>query len=160
MNCLQPLKHWNPRFETHWRHECLYALFCVMLSCVYVEVLRRAYPQSKESYRLCIRLRNWKAAETQQRAVEPLLFNTYKRSGDSSDGLRATGLRPGFDFRQGNEMFLLSAAFREALGPIQPLIQSVSGAPYLGINLRGAWNRQTVEVYLHSLICLHGVVLS
>jgi hypothetical protein len=33
-------------------------LFSFVLSCVHVEVLRRADPPSKESYRLCIELRN------------------------------------------------------------------------------------------------------
>jgi hypothetical protein len=42
-------------------------LFCV---CVVLCVGSRADPRSKESYRLCIGLRNWKAAKV-QRAVEP-----------------------------------------------------------------------------------------
>jgi hypothetical protein len=44
---------------------------CVfVLSCVQVAALRRAYPPSKYSYRMYIRLRNWKAAKAQHRAVE------------------------------------------------------------------------------------------
>jgi hypothetical protein len=47
-------------------------LFCVCaVPCVQVAVLRRADPLSKESYWLCKRSRNWKAAKVQQRAVEP-----------------------------------------------------------------------------------------
>jgi hypothetical protein len=47
---------------------CVYFVF--VLFCVYVAALRRADPPSKESYRLCIGLINWKAAKV-QRAVEP-----------------------------------------------------------------------------------------
>jgi hypothetical protein len=36
---------------------------CVRLFCVQVEALRRADPPSKESYRLCIGLRNWKSGQ-------------------------------------------------------------------------------------------------
>jgi hypothetical protein len=38
-------------------------LFRGVLSCVYVAALRRADPPSKESYRLCIALRNWKTGQ-------------------------------------------------------------------------------------------------
>jgi hypothetical protein len=47
MNCLQPLKHWDPRFESHSRHGCLCVF--VLLSCLYVATLRQADPRSKES---------------------------------------------------------------------------------------------------------------
>jgi hypothetical protein len=46
----------------------LFVLFCVQ-----VAALRRADPLSKESYRLCTGLRNWKRAEVKQkdyRAIE------------------------------------------------------------------------------------------
>jgi hypothetical protein len=40
-------------------------LFCVfVLFCVYVATLRRADPPSKESYWLCIGIRNWKSCST------------------------------------------------------------------------------------------------
>jgi hypothetical protein len=42
---------------------------CVRLFCVQIAALRRADPPSKESYRLCVGLRNSKAAKF-QRAVE------------------------------------------------------------------------------------------
>jgi hypothetical protein len=46
-------------------------LFCVCaVLCVQVAALRQADPLSKESYRLCKRSRNWKAAYIQQRDVE------------------------------------------------------------------------------------------
>jgi hypothetical protein len=40
---------------------CVYTVF--LLSCVQVAALRRADPPSKESYRLCIGLRNWKSGQ-------------------------------------------------------------------------------------------------
>jgi hypothetical protein len=46
-------------------------LFCVRaVLCVQVAALRGADPPSKESYRLCKRTRNWKAANVQQRASD------------------------------------------------------------------------------------------
>jgi hypothetical protein len=60
-----------------WMSVYVYSVF--VLSCVWVAVLRRADPPSKESYRLCtklcIGLQNWKkeTAKAQQRAVEPLM---------------------------------------------------------------------------------------
>jgi hypothetical protein len=44
-----------------WMSVCFYSVF--MLFCVQVAALRRAYPPSKESYRLCIGLRNWKSGQ-------------------------------------------------------------------------------------------------
>jgi hypothetical protein len=38
-------------------------LFCVVLFCVYVAVLRRADPPSKEPYGLCIGVRNEKSGQ-------------------------------------------------------------------------------------------------
>jgi hypothetical protein len=48
------------RFESCSRHGCLSAFILFVLSCVHIAALRRADPPSKESYRLCIGLRNWK----------------------------------------------------------------------------------------------------
>jgi hypothetical protein len=56
----QTLGSW---FESHSRHGCLCSFILFMLFCVQIEALRRADPPSKESYRLCIRLRNWKSSE-------------------------------------------------------------------------------------------------
>jgi hypothetical protein len=39
--CLRPLEHWD-----------VSSFFCVVLSCVYVEALRRADPPSMESYQM------------------------------------------------------------------------------------------------------------
>jgi hypothetical protein len=46
-------------FESHSRHGCVCArLFHVCVFCVQKADLRRADPSSKESYRICIGLRN------------------------------------------------------------------------------------------------------
>jgi hypothetical protein len=47
---------------------CVCSVF--VLFSMYVAALRRADPPSKESYWLCIELRNWKSAKVQRRAVE------------------------------------------------------------------------------------------
>jgi hypothetical protein len=48
-------RSWDRGFESHSRHGCLY---CVRSFCVYAVALRRIYPPSKVSYRLCIESRN------------------------------------------------------------------------------------------------------
>jgi hypothetical protein len=42
-----------------WIFICVYSVF--MLSCVRVSALQRAHPPSKESYLLCLGLKNWKS---------------------------------------------------------------------------------------------------
>jgi hypothetical protein len=32
--CLRPLEHWDHGFESHLRHGCVSAIFCVVLPCV------------------------------------------------------------------------------------------------------------------------------
>jgi hypothetical protein len=44
-------------------HGCLYAFILSVLSCLLIAALRRADPPSKDSYRLCKRLRNWKSGQ-------------------------------------------------------------------------------------------------
>jgi hypothetical protein len=53
---LRPIKHWDRGFESHLMSACVYSGF--VLSSVEAAALRRADPQSKESYRLCIKSRN------------------------------------------------------------------------------------------------------
>jgi hypothetical protein len=65
-------------------------------------------------------------------------------------------------------IFLFTIAFRAALGPTQPPIQWVPGDLTLGVKRPGreadhsssAEVKECVELYLHSQIRLHGVVLS
>jgi hypothetical protein len=64
MNCLRSLECWERWFESlikEWMFMCVYSMF--VLFCVYVATLRRADPQAKESYRLCIGLRNCKSGQ-------------------------------------------------------------------------------------------------
>jgi hypothetical protein len=53
--CLPQIEHWDREFESHSRHGCVSAFFCVELSSVQVEALRRADHPSKESYQLSTR---------------------------------------------------------------------------------------------------------
>jgi hypothetical protein len=65
----------------------------------------------------------------------------------------------GFDYRRGLGIFLFTTAFRTALVPIQPPIQWVPGALYLGVRRPGREAHQSppssaevkefVELYLH-----------
>jgi hypothetical protein len=76
----------------------------------------------------------------------------------------------GFDFRQRLGIFLFTTASRTALGPTQPPIQWVQGSLSLGVKQpvceadhsppSSAEVKECVELYLHSPIRLHGVVLS
>jgi hypothetical protein len=76
----------------------------------------------------------------------------------------------GFDSRRGLGIFLFTAESRTALGPTQPPIEWVPGALSLGVERRGreadhsppsnAEVKECVELYLHSPIRLHGLVLS
>jgi hypothetical protein len=44
-----------------WMFVCVYSVFS--LFCLYVSIFRRADPPPKESYRLCIGLRNWESGQ-------------------------------------------------------------------------------------------------
>jgi hypothetical protein len=65
MNCLRSLERWDRGFIPlkAWLSVlvCVYSVF--VLLCMCVEVLRRADPPSKESYRLCIGSSNWKSCQ-------------------------------------------------------------------------------------------------
>jgi hypothetical protein len=76
----------------------------------------------------------------------------------------------GFDSQRGLGIFLFTTASRTSLGPTQLPIQWVPGALSLGIKRLGREAdhssqssfevKECVELYLHSPIRLHGVVLS
>jgi hypothetical protein len=75
-----------------------------------------------------------------------------------------------FQSRQGLGIFLFTTVSRPTLEPIQPPIQWRSGAVFLGAKRPGrkadhslptsAEAKECVELYLHSPVRLHGVVLS
>jgi hypothetical protein len=83
---------------------------------------------------------------------------------------RATGWTIGVRFPAGPGIFLFTTASRTALGPAQPPIQWVLGVLSLGVKrpgreadhspLSSAEVKECVELYLHSPIRLHGVVLN
>jgi hypothetical protein len=104
-----------------------------------------------------------------------MLFMRLYKSRDSSVGIalgyeldnRGSRVRfPGG--RLG--IFLFTTASRTVLGPTQPLTQWAPGALSLGVKLLGSEADHTppsnvevkecVELYLHSPICFHGMVLS
>jgi hypothetical protein len=76
----------------------------------------------------------------------------------------------GFDSRGGLGIFLFTTVSRTALVPTQPLIQWLLGALSLVVKRQGleadhpppssAEFKESVELYLHSPIRFHGVVLS
>jgi hypothetical protein len=78
--------------------------------------------------------------------------------------------KPGIDSWRGLGIFLFTTASRTALGPTQPPIQWVPGTLSLGVKRAGreadhshpssAEVKELVELYLHSPIRLHGVMLS
>jgi hypothetical protein len=75
-----------------------------------------------------------------------------------------------FDSRRELGILLFTTASRTALGPTKPPIQCVPGPPSLEVKRPGreadrslpssAKVKERVELYLHSPILLHGVVLS
>jgi hypothetical protein len=100
-------------------------------------------------------------------------YYTLWRSHDSSVGIAlGYGLDVrGFDSRRGLGIFLFTTAVSgTALGPTQPPIQCVPGALSLGVKRPGreadhspptsAEVKEWVELYLHSPVRFHGVVLS
>jgi hypothetical protein len=74
-----------------------------------------------------------------------------------------------FDSRRGLGIFLFTTSSRTALGPTQPPIQWVLRALSLGLKRRGreadqsppssAEIKECVQLYRHSPVRLHGVVL-
>jgi hypothetical protein len=100
-------------------------------------------------------------------------FTYIWRSRDSSVGIAlGYGLEdrgPRVRFPAGLGIFLFTTASRTALGPTQPPIQWVPGALSLGVKRPEREDEHSppssaevkcVELYLHSPIRLHGVVLS
>jgi hypothetical protein len=89
---------------------------------------------------------------------EVLCFNGSRYSNRLQTGW------PGFDSQE-CMIFLFSTASKPNLGPTQPPIQWVPGAPFPGIQRKGCeadrhlhlvLRSRMVELYLHSAICLHG----
>jgi len=76
----------------------------------------------------------------------------------------------GFNSQWGLRIFLFNTTSRTAHGPTQPPIQWIPGALSLGVKWPGheadhsppssAEIKECMELYLHSSIHLHGVVLS
>jgi hypothetical protein len=73
-----------------------------------------------------------------------------------------------FDSQQGQEILLYSRAFRPSLGPTQHLFQWASGSLSPKVkrkvceadhSLPSVPNSRMVELYLHSPVRLHGLVL-
>jgi hypothetical protein len=70
MNCLRWLECWDHEFESHSSYGCLCAFILALLFCVQAEVLQRADPPSRESYWLCMGLRNWKSGQDPTKWVQ------------------------------------------------------------------------------------------
>jgi hypothetical protein len=97
------------------------------------------------------------------------LKNFLSRSVGRALGCGLDGVL-GFDSRRGLEIFPFTTASRTSLGPTQPLIQWVPGALSLRVKRPGREAdhstpsstevKEWVELYFHSPIRLHAVVLS
>jgi hypothetical protein len=74
MKCPRSLELWYRGFEFHSRHGCLCAFILCLFSCVEVAALRRADPQSKEFYRLCIGSRNLKSGQGPTKTCRAIIF--------------------------------------------------------------------------------------
>jgi hypothetical protein len=77
MDLLRPLEHWDREFESHSRHECLFAF----ILCVGSDLATGCSPVQGVLPSMCRIKKLKKAAKVQQRAVEPqrerirVLFN-------------------------------------------------------------------------------------
>jgi hypothetical protein len=83
-------------------------------------------------------IHNWNlslARELQRTPSQPIYFRLTGYLSQYSTELRAE--RPGFNSRQGLEIFLFSIASRPALGPTQPLIECVPAAVSPGVERPG-----------------------
>jgi hypothetical protein len=113
---------------------------------------------SKNHFNIILRPTHWfQLFSNQFRNVfgQPSLYSDWLRAG-----------RLGFDSRWGQENFLFDAVSRPALGPTHPPIQWVPVA-LLWVDREtdhspasSAKVKECLDLYLHSPICLHGVVLS
>jgi hypothetical protein len=63
MNCLRSLERWVRIPLKAWMSVCIYSVCAVLCVDRDLADLQRADPPSKESYRLCIGLRNWKSGQ-------------------------------------------------------------------------------------------------
>jgi hypothetical protein len=73
--------------------------------------------------------------------------------------------RPGFNSRQGQEIFMYSTVSRPALGPMQPPVQCIPGTLSPGVKRPGCEvdllpPSRMMDLYLHSPIRHHGIVLN
>jgi hypothetical protein len=112
MKSLRPLEHWNLGFESHSRHECLCAfILCLCVLYRSLQALRRADPSSKESYRLCIGLRNWKRGRGPTKGCRAKEKRKVWRLETGITGRKSHCIQDGGDCSEWNRCFLESVIY-------------------------------------------------
>jgi hypothetical protein len=89
-----------------------------------------------------------------------VLCHVMSRNSSVSIVTRLRAGRPGFGFRRGRDVVLFATAFRPTLGPIQPLVQCVTGALSSGVkrprreadhshpSKKNAWSHNSAPPYV------------
>jgi hypothetical protein len=153
----RPIKHFTTGNETR----------CMYFYILYIFKSRYEAPKSNSIHYVATQVYTFISLSSgiKDLSVVPVQWKDPRQLSWYSHGLRAG--RPGFDYRQGQGVLPFSTMSSSALGPTQPPIQwelaSISpGVKQPGVKLATYLHlvpiSRMVELYLHSTICLHGIM--